>query len=267
MLLLSMLALPALAPMQRAWDRRQLLGATVAATSLGLSPANAFVAGADEEVSGLVVLRVAEVCTFQENLLRTLAACNNGSPTKEQLSAKDQFGNLYCDAETYSVNPAQISFGTGLMLRNANLDGNLKLMISTEVARKDRQNAIKDAVSIMNTFNKLANTASTYATFEGADLLRIADIYAEARQKLARFFDYLPAEAQSRFYNYAEVRHACHARRAGIGALHVHRHRPLSCAPCAHTHGTHTVTLRFVHPCADAGRAQVRGESIKGRWH
>ena len=34
---------------------------------------------------------------------------------------------------TYSVNPAQISFGTGLMLRNSNLDGNLKLMIQTEV--------------------------------------------------------------------------------------------------------------------------------------
>ena len=34
---------------------------------------------------------------------------------------------------TYSVNPAQISFGTGLMLKNSNLDGNLKLMIRTEV--------------------------------------------------------------------------------------------------------------------------------------
>ena len=34
---------------------------------------------------------------------------------------------------TYSVNPMQISFGTGLMLKNSNLDGNLKLMIQTEV--------------------------------------------------------------------------------------------------------------------------------------
>ena len=32
----------------------------------------------------------------------------------------------------------------------------------------------------------------------------IADIYQDARQQLARFFDYLPAEAQARFYNYAK---------------------------------------------------------------
>ena len=48
------------------------------------------------------------------------------------------------------------------------------------------------------------NTASTYTTFEGDDLLVIADIYSEARQNLARFFDFLPAEAKDRFYNYAE---------------------------------------------------------------
>ena len=162
--------------------------------------ANAFVAGDDEEVSGLVVLRVAEVCAFQEKLLRTLAACGNG---KAEQRAADQFGNLFC-GEAYSVNPTQIIFGTGVLLRNSNLDGNLKLMIQTELPRASRPAAIKDAVAIMNTFNELVNTASSYETFEAADLIVIADIYSSARKRLARFFDYLPGEAQSRFYNYAE---------------------------------------------------------------
>lgn len=55
-----------------------------------------------------------------------------------------------------------------------------------------------------DTFNGLVNTASSYKTFEDADYLVIADIYKDARQQLARFFDYLPSEAQDRFYNYAK---------------------------------------------------------------
>lgn len=163
--------------------------------------AQAFLAGKDEEVSGLVVLRVAEVCNFQEKLLRSLAACAN--PTKDDIKA-DQFGNSYCGGEAYSVNPTQIVFGTGVMLRNANLDGNLRLMIREEVAKNKKDDAVKAAVNIMNTFNGLVNTASSYKTFEDADYLVIADIYKDARQQLARFFDYLPSEAQDRFYNYAK---------------------------------------------------------------
>jgi hypothetical protein len=190
-----------------AWTRRSIGGAAAAIVGLGGSPfqsapAAAFEAGADQEISGLVVLRVAEVCAFQEKLLRTLALCGNGKPTA--VAPVDQFGNGYCDSQAYSVNPVQIVFGTGIMLRNSNLDGNLKLMIQEEVPPPKRDAAIKDAVIIMNTFNKLVNTASTYMTFEGDDLLLIADIYAEARQNLARFFDFLPAEAKDRFYNYAD---------------------------------------------------------------
>ncbi len=47
--------------------------------------------------------------------------------------AADQFGNLYCEGEAYGVNPVQIAFGTGIMLKNSNLDGNMRLMIRTEV--------------------------------------------------------------------------------------------------------------------------------------
>jgi hypothetical protein len=139
---------------------------------------------------------------FQEKLLRTLAACGNGAASAND--AQDQFGNKYCDGMTYSVNPAQISFGTGLMLRNSNLDGNLKLMIQTEVPRSQRDMAIQDAVKIMNTFNKLASTAISYSSFEAKDLLVVADIYAEARERLASFFDFLPAASKERFYNYAD---------------------------------------------------------------
>ena len=166
--------------------------------------ASAFQAGEDEEISGLVVLRVAEVCAFQEKLLRTLATCGNGRPKTGPDAPVDQFGNAYCDGVAYSVNPVQIVFGTGLMLRNSNLDGNLKLMIKEEVPKQQKDAAIKDAVVIMNTFNQLVNTASKYQSFEGSDLLVIADIYSDARQKLARFFDYLPQEAQDRFYNFAD---------------------------------------------------------------
>ena len=39
---------------------------------------------------------------------------------------------------------------------------------------------------------------------EAKDLLVVADIYAEARERLARFFDFLPPASQERFYNYAD---------------------------------------------------------------
>lgn len=183
--------------------RRRFLAATGALAGLGIQehwPATAFVAGEDQEVSGLVVLRVAEVCNFQEKLLRAIAACSN----PKYADQADQFGNSYC-SEAYSVSPGQIMFGTGVMLRNANLDGNLKLMISQEVPKKNKDKAINGAVEIMNTFNRLVSTAGEYQEFkDGKDLLIIADIYKDARQQLARFFDYLPVDAKNRFYNYAE---------------------------------------------------------------
>lgn len=35
-------------------------------------------------------------------------------------------------------------------------------------------------------------------------MMLVAGIYSDARQKLARFFDFLPPTAQKKFYNYAD---------------------------------------------------------------
>ena len=123
---------------QRGYDRRGAIAAAASAVVSFVSPvqrAEAFVAGSDQETSGLVVLRVAEVCNFQEKLLRTISKCS-GPNAKDLL---DQFGLPYCgDSGAYTVSPTQILFGTGLLLRNSNLDGNLKLMIQTEVPKKQQ---------------------------------------------------------------------------------------------------------------------------------
>ena len=47
-----------------------------------------------------------------------------------------------------------------------------------------REVAIKQGVKIMNTFNKLVNTAVEYTEFDEKDYIVIADIYKEARQEL-----------------------------------------------------------------------------------
>ena len=74
---------------QAIWRGAALVMIAPFAASLVLpSPAAAFVAGADDETSGLVVLRVAEVCQFQEQLFRTIAKCAG----PDAASFKDQFG-------------------------------------------------------------------------------------------------------------------------------------------------------------------------------
>ena len=181
-------------------SRRNCLAAAAAAV-VAPQRANAFVGG-DEETSGLVVLRIAEVCDFQEKLLRTIAKCSG--PGAADL--KDQFGLPYCGGESYSVSPVQILFGTGVMLKNSNLDGNMKLMIQQEVPKAQREAAVNDAVGIMNCFNGLIETARGYdKPFEPSDMILVADIYADARNRLAKFFNYLTPEAQKRFYNYADT--------------------------------------------------------------
>ncbi|KAL1508826.1 hypothetical protein AB1Y20_004921 [Prymnesium parvum] len=196
------------------WPRRRVAFAAFAlsvpidslSSALSLSPASrahAFVAGSDRETSGLVVLRVAEVCDFQEKLLRSIGACSTSTPSAQAKAAADQFGNLYC-GEGYQVNPGQILYGTGVMLRNSNLDGNMKLMISAEIPRSKRDDAVKQAVTVMNTFNRLIETAGNYSQFEGADYFVIAGIYSDARAELARFFDLLPPDSQARFFNFAD---------------------------------------------------------------
>ena len=159
------LALHALTVVSAAWalPRSELCSARRTALRSGVAAAagllvgnpapraaSAFVAGEDQETSGLVVLRIAEVCSFQEKLLRTIAKCS--APNAKDLV--DQFGLPYCGGEAYVVSPGQLLFGTGVMLRNSNLDGNLKLMIQTEVPRAKQNAAKQEAAAIMNTFNE-----------------------------------------------------------------------------------------------------------------
>lgn len=138
-----------------------------------------------EEVSGLVILRVAEVAAFQEKVLRGVAAGQDmGIP----------------------ITPQQIAYGTGILLKNSNLDGNMKLMIETEVPQARRKEAVKNAIVVMNTFNRLTAAANTLQDFsQTEDLLVVADLYSTTRAELAAMFAYLPQEQQERYFGYASA--------------------------------------------------------------
>jgi hypothetical protein len=209
----ALLLLPCIAAVNQLASRptrRSVCGGALIGALTGShgSAASAFIAGQDEEVSGLVVLRIAEVCQFQEKLLRQLAACSTQKKRKSEVGragggAADQFGNLYCEGEAYSANPIQISFGTGIMLRNSNLDGNMRLMIRTEIPKARRDDAARSAAACINTMSKLASTQDIYGTsFTDEQMLEVADLYSLARSQLAAFFDYLPEDSKSRFFNY-----------------------------------------------------------------
>ena len=137
---------------------------------------------APEEKSGLVVLRVAEVMNFQEKILR--AVC---------------FG----DVPDVNISPQQIIYGTQLLLRNSNLDGNMRLMIRNEVPRKTRGNASRLAAGIMNGIQDIsARAAAVNGPFKNEDMLEIADMYKDVRLQLAELFDMMPPASQSRYFGY-----------------------------------------------------------------
>ena len=52
---------------------------------------------------------------------------------------------------------------------------------------------------------KLTTDRLLLRPFEPSDMILVADIYADARNRLAKFFNYLTPEAQKRFYNYADT--------------------------------------------------------------
>ena len=139
-----------------------------------------------DEVSGLTVLRVAEVCQFQETLLREVAkGVSIGVP----------------------VTGAQFSFGTQILLRNTNLDGNMRLMIDKEVPRARRDEARGNAVAVMNGLNAIAARADAVDTDELAprDALELAALYAKEQGQLLALFAYLPKPDQERYEGYARV--------------------------------------------------------------
>ena len=137
---------------------------------------------APEEKSGLVVLRVAEVMSFQEKILR--AVC---------------FG----DVPDVNISPQQIVYGTQLLLRNSNLDGNMRLMIRNDVPRKNRNNASRLAAGIMNGIQGIsARAAAVNGPFKNENMLEIADMYKDVRLQLAELFDMMPLASQSRYFGY-----------------------------------------------------------------
>lgn len=137
---------------------------------------------APEERSGLVVLRVAEVAQFQEKILRSIAS---GELTGVQVS------------------PMQFLFGTQILLRNSNLDGNMKLMIAQEIPRYRRKEAIQNAVAAMNTLQEIAKfSGSIQRDFETIEMIALADMYRNVRVNLNQLYEYLPPKEKEKYYGY-----------------------------------------------------------------
>ena len=134
-----------------------------------------------EERSGLVVLRVAEVCDFQEKILRAIV---NG------------------DIEAV-VSPQQIVFGTQVLLRNSNIAGNMKLMIDTEIPESKRDMAVTDAVNTMNTLQSISTTAAkVLRPFTKEEMIELADLYRDVRLRLNNMYEYLPKNEKDKYYGY-----------------------------------------------------------------
>ena len=139
-----------------------------------------------DEVSGLVVLRVAQVADFQEKLLREVAKGTDlGVP----------------------VTPQQFMFGTELLLRNSNLDGNIKLMIRSEVPPENKDLAVARAPVVMNALTAITDRAAKVKTplLSERDAADLADLYAAFRRDLFLLFATLPPDAQKRYSGYADA--------------------------------------------------------------
>jgi hypothetical protein len=135
-----------------------------------------------EERSGLTVLRVAEVAQFQEKILRAIAS-----------------GEL----EGVQVAPMQFAFGTQILLRNSNLDGNMKLMIYQEIPKSKRSLSIKNAVNVMNTLQGIAKYAGAIQRdFKTEEMVELADMYRTVRINLNQLYEYLPEKEKEKYYGY-----------------------------------------------------------------
>ena len=135
-----------------------------------------------EERSGLIVLRVAEVSQFQEKILRAIV----GGELKDVM-----------------VSPMQFAFGTQILLRNSNLDGNMRLMIKEEIPRQKRDSARKNAATVMNTLQDIAKySASIQRDFEQLEMVELADMYKVVRINLNELYEYLPDKEREKYYGY-----------------------------------------------------------------
>lgn len=137
--------------------------------------------GAPEERSGLVVLRVAEVCNFQEKILRAVVSK---------------------DIDTV-VSPQQIVFGNKLLLKNSNIAGNMKLMIETEIPRNKRKQAAANAVKTMNTIQSISVAAGKIERpFTDEEMILVANLYLDARLQLNSMYEYLPQAGKDKYNGY-----------------------------------------------------------------
>ena len=133
------------------------------------------------ERSGLVVLRVAEVASYQEKLIRAIL-------------------NKQIDVV---VSPQQIVFGTQILLRNSEIAGNMKLMIDTEVDPKLRGQARQRAANSMNILQGISSTAAKVERpFTEIELLAIADMYRDLRLQLNAMYECLPPKGKEKYYGY-----------------------------------------------------------------
>ena len=137
---------------------------------------------APEERSGLVVLRVAEVAQFQEQILRSIAS---GEVTGVKVS------------------PMQFAFGTKILLKNSNLDGNMRLMIQEEIPPSRRKEAAHRAANAMNQLQEIATfSGSIQRDFETIEMVQLADMYRNVRVDLNQLYEYLPEKDKNRYYGY-----------------------------------------------------------------
>lgn len=143
---------------------------------------NSNIPSAPEERSGLVILRVAEVSQFQEKILRAIVSG---------------------DLKDVMVSPMQFAFGTQILLRNSNLDGNMKLMIQEEIPKRNRTAARQNAANVMNTLQSIAKySASIQRDFEPMEMIELADMYKVVRVGLNQLYEYLPDKEREKYYGY-----------------------------------------------------------------
>ena len=144
----------------------------------GITPA------APEERSGLVVLRVAEVAQFQEKILRAVV---NGD---------------FADSDV-RISPMQFAFGTQILLRNSNIDGNIRLMIREEIPKSKRKLARTNAVTIMNTLQQIQQYAGALQRdFVPIEMIELADMYLVVRTNLNELYNYLPDPEKKKYYGF-----------------------------------------------------------------
>ena len=79
----------------------------------------------------------------------------------------------------------------------------MKLMIETEIPKKDRALASKSAVKTMDTIQSIsAYSANIQRPFEDAEMLEVADLYLNAKLQLNTMYEFLTPEGKDKYNGY-----------------------------------------------------------------